>query len=143
MEISAQRVLIVVDDPRVREALAECVASAGFEVATAGDMNQGLEHLRARLPVAVLVGMSWRRPEGYSFLAAMRRDRRAANIPVISVGGEHDAPREASQHHVLEDPFDLDEIAKVLHRICSRDLGSAAGDPARLLLAVAAKPASG
>jgi two-component system chemotaxis response regulator CheY len=136
-------VLIVVDDPRVREALAECVASAGFEVATAGDMNQGLEHIRARLPVAVLLGMSWRRPEGYSFLAAMRRDRRAANIPVISVGGQHDAPREAPQHHVLEDPFDLDAIAKVLHRISARDSESTAGQPAGLLLAGAAKPASG
>lgn len=140
MEISAQRVLLVVDDPGIREALAECLASAGFEVATAGDVQRGLEYIRERLPVAVLVGVRSPGPEGSDFEAAMRQDRRAAGIPVISLCREEGARRATPLHQVLEKPFDLDEIARALHRISAPEVGSA---PTWLPASGAARPASG
>jgi len=139
VEISAQRELLVSDDPGIREALAECLASAGFEVATAGDVQGGLEYIRERLPVAVLVGMRSPGPEGHGFLAAMGRDRRAAGIPVIVLCGGEEGRAGTAQHQVLDKPFDLDEIARALHRISAPDVESAAG-PAWLPAAGAAKP---
>jgi len=139
VEISAQRVLLVVDDPGIREALAECLASAGFEVATAGDVQGGLEYIRERLPVAVLVGMRSPGPEGHGFQAAMRRDRRAAGIPVISLCGGEEARAGTAENQVLEKPFDLDEIARALHRISAPDVESAA-QPTWLPAAGAARP---
>lgn len=139
MEISAQRVLLVVDDPGIREALAECLASAGFEVATAGDVQGGLEYIRERLPVAVLVGIRSPGPEGRGFQAAMARDRRAAGIPVIALCGGEEARAGTAQHQVLDKPFDLDEIARALHRISAPDREPATR-PAWLPAAGAAKP---
>lgn len=109
--------LIVEDDRGLREALAECIASMGFEVDAAADGLEGIEKLRAPpLPAAVLLDMGLPGLDGDGFLRAMRREERLAAVPVISMTAWHDPPTLPVHRH-LEKPFDLDEIAKLLARI--------------------------
>lgn len=114
------RVLIVEDDRGLREALAECIASMGFDVDSAADGPEGLEKLRTPpLPSAVLLDMGLPGLDGDAFLRAMRQEERLAGIPVISMTAWHEPPKLPVHRH-LEKPFDLDEIAKLLKEICSR-----------------------
>jgi chemosensory pili system protein ChpA (sensor histidine kinase/response regulator) len=113
------RVLIVEDDRGLREALAECIESMGFEVATACDGAEGLERLGAPdLPSAVLLDLGLPGLDGDGFLSAMRRDARVAGVPVISMTAFHEGPRLPVHRH-LEKPFDLDEIARLLRGLCA------------------------
>jgi CheY-like chemotaxis protein len=111
-----ERVLIVEDDARIREALAECVASLGVEVLTSADGAGGLAKLgRGRLPDAILLDLA-PRLGGRDFLGALRANPATAGIPVVAMsatGAAPDLPVSAS----LEKPFDLDELAKILTRL--------------------------
>jgi len=111
------RVLIVESDPRIREALAECVASLGFSVSTAQDGVEAVAQLRAgKPPVAVLLDMQLPMLNGNGVLHVMRGDPRTAAVPVIAltqVGESPLLPVDAQ----LRKPFDLDEIAKRLARL--------------------------
>ncbi len=112
-----RRVLIVEDDDGIREALAECVASMGVEVATARDGQDGLSVARAgSRPDAILLDLRMPRLDGHGFLSAVRADPALAGIPVIAMTAWHDQPR-LPVYAFLKKPFDLDELAKILGRL--------------------------
>ncbi len=117
MEGELERVLIVEGDVRIREALAECVASLGIEVLTSADPEGGLSELRpGRLPDAILLDLKVPRLEGSGFLGALRANPATADIPVVAMSTWGEAPR-APVRAYLEKPFDLDELAKILTRL--------------------------
>jgi CheY-like chemotaxis protein len=112
------RVLIVEDDRAIREALAECVATLGIEVVTAGDGVDGLAVLRqAPIPDAVLLDLRMPRLDGHGFLEAMHADPAVAAVPVICMSAWDDQPG-FPVHASLKKPFDLDELGKLLVRLC-------------------------
>ena len=118
MERVLERVLIVEDDAGIREALAECVASLGLEVATSPDGEDGLARIRAasrRLPDVILLDLRMPRLDGNGFLGALRADPATAGIPVVAMSA-CEAPR-LPVRAFLEKPFDLDELAKLLARL--------------------------
>ncbi len=111
-------VLIVEDDDGIREALAECVASLGLDVVTAGDGLEALERLRAGAtrPHAILLDLRMPRLDGHGLLTALVGEPGLSTIPVISMTAWNDRPRLPVRAH-LRKPFDLDELAKVLGRL--------------------------
>lgn len=112
------RVLIVEDDAGIRSALAECIASLGIEVLEAGDGIAGLEALRGEpLPCAVLLDMRMPRLDGNGFLGRLRADPRTAAVPVVSMTAWSERPAQPVYRHLAK-PFDLDEIARILARLC-------------------------
>jgi CheY-like chemotaxis protein len=117
LEDELGRVLIVEDDVRIREALAECIASLGIEVVTSADPESGLSELRpGRLPDAILLDLRIPRLEGSGFLRALKADPATADIPVVAMSTWGEEARHAVRA-VLEKPFDLDELAKILTRL--------------------------
>jgi CheY-like chemotaxis protein len=117
MEYELRRVLIVEDDACIREALAECIATLGIEVTTSPDGQDGLEKLRpGRLPDAILLDLRMPRLDGNGFLAALRANPATADIPVVVMTASHDKLH-GPVCAVLEKPFDLDELAKILTRL--------------------------
>ncbi len=117
MEYELRRVLIVEDDACIREALAECIASLGIEVITSPDGQDGLEKLRpGRLPDAILLDLRMPRLDGNGFLAALRANPATADIPVVIMTASHEKLH-GPVCAVLEKPFDLDELAKILTRL--------------------------
>ena len=74
------RVLVVDDEPMVREVLARYLATDGFEVETAVDGVDALERFSDRRPDLVLLDLMLPRLGG---LEVFRRMRAAADVPVI------------------------------------------------------------
>ena len=117
VEHELERVLIVADDASIREALAECVASLGIEVATSPDGRDGLAKLRGggALPDAVLVDLGTGRLDGRSFVEALRADAATSGITVVALNAPRGARRPPVRAAVAA--FDLDELAKILARL--------------------------
>jgi len=78
-------VLVIDDDPAVRDLLRRILAAEGFDVATAVDGQQGLERARALRPMAITLDVLMPRLDGWSMMSALQADPALASIPVIVV----------------------------------------------------------
>jgi len=111
--MALNRVLIIEDDAGIREALAECVASFEVTVTTACDGAEGLERLRAGpVPDAVLLDLRMARLDGDGVFAALAGDPALRETAVVAMTGSPDREK-VPVHAFLQNPFDLDELAKV------------------------------
>jgi len=82
------RVLVVDDDPDVREVLAEYLASKGFDVAQARGGEEALEHIRESCPEIVLLDITM---PGLSGVDTLRRIRAlSADTCVVMVSANAD-----------------------------------------------------
>lgn len=68
------RVLIVDDEPSIRQLIATMLTLEGFEVTTAPDGRAALEHARANAPDVVISDVRMPHMTGYGLLAALRSD---------------------------------------------------------------------
>jgi CheY-like chemotaxis protein len=77
------RILMVVDDPRVKSALSDFLLARGLEVVTPADGVGPLESLGAELPDAVLVDLAPHGPVTMDALARIRENRLFAGLPTF------------------------------------------------------------
>ena len=78
-------VLVVDDDPVVRDLLGRTLRAEGFGVATAVDGQQGLEQARKVQPIAITLDVLMPRLDGWSMMSALQADPELTGIPVIVV----------------------------------------------------------
>ena len=78
-----RRVLIVDDDPAVRDALVDVLADEGFIATAAADGAQALSWLRSQRDFAGVVLLDIMMPvmDGYAFLVAKENDPTIAEVP--------------------------------------------------------------
>ncbi len=124
------RILVVEDDPALRDALTEILEERGYQVDSAGNGRQALDTLGATpTPSAILLDLAMPVMDGWAFRAAQQRDPRLARIPTIVLsatlhaeGRSFDGPAPAA---AFAKPFDLNRLLEALRRVC--DGGAAAG----------------
>jgi two-component system phosphate regulon response regulator PhoB len=83
MESTKPKVLVVDDEPDAVELVAFNLAKAGFDVVTAEDGVAALAKARALLPDAIVLDIMLPQMDGLEVCRSLRRDSRAASIPVI------------------------------------------------------------
>jgi CheY-like chemotaxis protein len=114
----APLVLLVEDDPDLREMMSELIESQGVRVRAAKDGREGLEILRSGLrPQAVFLDQCMPRLDGASVLAAMVEDPALAAIPVVWMSGERREPPPPVAVR-LEKPFEVTDLAAILKSLC-------------------------
>lgn len=114
-----KRILVIEDDPDVREALAEALSVAGLDVVVALDGVEGLERLReGARPAAILLDLRLPRLGGEDFLREVRADPRFEHVPVITMtaGDDETDDREVLAH--LRKPFDLEDVRRLVLSLC-------------------------
>jgi CheY-like chemotaxis protein len=84
-DVSANSVLLVDDDPAIREILSMELAEAGFKAQHAEDGIDGLVKLRDELPKVIISDLQMPRMSGIEFIWVVRR--RFPSIPVIVLTG--------------------------------------------------------
>ena len=116
-------VLLVDDDPDLRESLQLVLEMNGFRVVSAQDGADALVKLgQDPRPRVVLLDLMMPGMNGAEFREKQLQDPKVRDIPVVLVTGQgaHRMPREAMQGAVLlQKPFDFDELCAVLDRLCS------------------------
>lgn len=92
-ESRKRRVLVVDDSLSVRKVCENHLREAGYEVDTAKDGLDGLEHMRRNPPDLVFTDLEMPRLNGFEMLGEMRRDPALAAIPAIFI-----TSRDAEKH---------------------------------------------
>jgi CheY-like chemotaxis protein len=80
------RILIVEDDPTLREFGKLLLLAQGYEVLCAEDGFEGLAALKQSLPDIIISDLRMPNMNGFEFLSVVRR--RFPGIPVIAISGE-------------------------------------------------------
>jgi len=109
------RLLVVDDEPQIREVFQSVLSTEGYEVRVAKDGFAALAQMRGALPDLIVTDLKMPNMSGFEFLSVVRR--RFPQIPTIAISGEFHPPVEPLG--VLADaffakPFRLEELlAKV------------------------------
>lgn len=114
-------VLVVDDDPDIRETLRDVIEAEGFTVVCASDGQKALDVLREGLrPSLVVLDLMMPTMSGWELLAAVRAERALADLPVavISASGARTAPPGATC--ALRKPIDLDTLIALVRDPLSR-----------------------
>jgi len=78
-------ILVVDDEPDVRQYLEMVLKDAGFQVVTAGDGEEAMERIRENKPDFISLDLVMPRKSGHRLLKELRRDRELSRIPVLIV----------------------------------------------------------
>ena len=111
--MTAQRVLVVDDDPVVREMLCEYLRQIGYEISVAGTAFEALGVMRAERPDAVLLDLNMPGPVGGAAVV----DQIAIHVPVVILTGSGDAEIAVRTLHAgafdfLMKPVDLKRLGE-------------------------------
>jgi len=135
--LTAMRVLVVDDDPAVRDSLRRSLAFNGYEVDVAGDGEEALRRLGAQRPDAVVLDVLMPRLDGLATCRALRAA--GDDVPVLMLTARDEvsdrvAGLDAGADDYLPKPFALEELLARLRALLRRTVRSAA-DEDRLRLA--------
>lgn len=124
------RVLIVEDDPDIREALADLMCSEGYQVELASDGAEAITLLeRGGLPCAVLVDLLMPGIVGQELLEYLRDDARLASVPVAIVSASPELAPDG--YRVFRKPLDLDALLRFVRTQCQDDARDVPAEDAR------------
>ncbi|MGC4119702.1 MAG: response regulator [Myxococcales bacterium] len=121
-------ILVVDDDPDIRETMLFVLEDAGYEVVTAANGAEALECLRKNAARLILLDLMMPVMDGWQFRAAQRNDPLIGEIPVVVLTGMGRAAREATALKAtacLEKPVDLEVLLSVAQQYC----GASRADP--------------
>jgi two-component system response regulator MtrA len=131
-------ILLVEDDPSIREVTALGLGAAGFSVTTAADGAEGLERWRADRPDLVLLDVMLPRLDGLEVCRAIRRESTTPIVMLTARGDTIDVVvgLESGADDYVRKPFEMPElVARVraaLRRRTADAEGDGAGDVVRL-----------
>lgn len=109
-------VLIVEDDPSIRQLLRDALEHEGLEVVTAGDGAEAIALAERRRPAAVILDMGLPLIEGPE-VAERIRDKYGDRVPFVVVTANHRIEEAASRIRAaryLAKPFDLADLVKAV-----------------------------
>ena len=118
------RILVVDDEPALRDALESSLAFEGYEVTTASDGVEALDTIAAGRPDLVLLDIMMPRMDG---LTAVRRLRaRGDNVPVLMLTardavGDRVTGLDVGADDYLAKPFELDELLARVRALLRRN----------------------
>jgi CheY-like chemotaxis protein len=108
------QVLVVDDDPDIRDTLREVIEAEGIRVSCVADGLAALVALRAGLrPSLVVLDLMMPVLSGWEVLAAIRADSRLADLPVAVVSASGVRPPEGATCF-LRKPIELDALIRLV-----------------------------
>jgi DNA-binding NarL/FixJ family response regulator len=123
--LMAGQVLLVDDEPGLREAVQAYLEDSGFAVDVAGNAQEGWQLLQQRLPDLVISDVMMPQVDGYQFLKQMREDPRFKTLPVVfltarGMTSDRIQGYQAGCDAYLPKPFDPDELVAIVENLLER-----------------------
>ena len=115
-------IMVIDDDPLIRDSLIDVLESHGYEAITAGDGAQALKRLQSDpLPALILLDLMMPVLDGRSFLERQQCDPRIAAIPVVLLTANRETPGLDTPAVVatLRKPMELRALLDTVNRCCA------------------------
>jgi CheY-like chemotaxis protein len=112
-ESNPKYILVVEDEPAIREAVADTLEFEGYRVEMAADGLQALAKVRATRPDAIVLDLMMPIMDGWTFLQHLRLDPQCGTTPVLVISAYRMLAETAPDLHVqgwLAKPFDLNVL---------------------------------
>jgi signal transduction histidine kinase/CheY-like chemotaxis protein len=115
---SAGTVLVIDDDPEVRQLLARMLGKDGFRVLEARDGEEGVASARRERPDVITLDVLMPGLDGWGVLAALKNDPAIADIPVVilSIMDERTLGYSLGAAEYLTKPIERAQLSAVLAR---------------------------
>jgi CheY-like chemotaxis protein len=123
-------VLIVDDDPVLRDVLSSLLAEDGWRVATAADGQAALAAIEHEKPLAIVLDLMMPRVDGFEVLRTVRGQPTTRDLPVIVVTAKDltDDDRErlsrSAEHVILKQAVPLEELRDQIRCLLSTHCGA-------------------
>tara|TARA_Y100001968_G_C19381827_1_gene730731 strand:+ start:578 stop:1306 length:729 start_codon:yes stop_codon:yes gene_type:complete len=119
------RVLLVDDEPGLRNAVQAYLEDEGFNVSTAVDGEDGWEQAQKTMPDVVISDVMMPRCDGYGLLERLRNDERLGGTPVIFLTAkgmtiDRTQGYTAGVDDYISKPFDPDELIARVRNVVRR-----------------------
>jgi CheY-like chemotaxis protein len=114
------RILVVDDDPAIRDVVADILAMSNYQVDTASNGAEALDCVRSLRPSAVLLDLMMPVMDGWEFLRHCRTEPPCAPVPVAIMSAARNASSvavELGAQGFLPKPFELDAVLDVVDRL--------------------------
>jgi two-component system, chemotaxis family, chemotaxis protein CheY len=115
-------ILVVDDEPDVREGLSLALEMEGYIVVQAANGQEALERLKNfdRLPLLIVLDLTMPILDGRGFLEQRARDRILADIPVIVVSGSKPDEVFSDVEAFLQKPVEIVRLLESISHIEAR-----------------------
>ncbi|MBE9093945.1 MAG: response regulator transcription factor [Microcoleus sp.] len=119
------RLLLVDDEPGLREAVQAYLEDSDFSVEVASNARDGWELLQQYNPDLVISDIMMPQVDGYQFLKQVREDPRYKALPVVfltakGMTGDRIQGYQAGCDAYLSKPFDPDELVAIVTNLLAR-----------------------
>lgn len=139
MAENSSKILLVDDEPGLRDAVQAYLEEEGFAVNVAASADEAWELLAKDPPDLVISDIMMPQVDGYQFLQRLREDERFQALPVVfltarGMTSDRIQGYEAGCDAYLPKPFEPDELVAIVKNLLSRRQAAAeaSGDDAKL-----------
>jgi CheY-like chemotaxis protein len=108
------KILVVDDDPAIRDGVAEILRAAGADVSLSDEGRKALELMEVWRPRLVLLDVSMAGMDGRAFREEQARRPELASIPVVVITGSREP--QIRGDGLLRKPFSRDELLAATSR---------------------------
>lgn len=117
----SKKILMVEDEPDIREAVRASLKSRGYLVVLAADGEEGLRKVKSEKPDLVLLDIVMPRLDGWQVLKAIRNDEATRALPVVMLTANRETSsliESQSQRATdyLMKPFDIEKLLSFINR---------------------------
>jgi CheY-like chemotaxis protein len=122
LDLSCRTILVVDDDPDVREAISDVLVEEGYRVTGARNGREALEQLRDHTrPSLILLDMMMPEMDGWRFRMELKKLPELASIPVVILsahGNVRDAALALGAADYLRKPLRIESLLEIAERYC-------------------------
>jgi two-component system KDP operon response regulator KdpE len=121
-------ILVVDDDPAIRESLSKELRAAGYTIHTAADGAEGARLFHSQAPDLVLTDLAMPRSDGFELIAAIRASSRVPMIVISVRGADADKVRalDLGADDFVTKPFSVEELLARVRAQLRRNAGQPA-----------------
>ena len=112
-------ILVVDDDPDIRDSLQEVLEDEGYTVNCVGNGREALEYLqRSPHPCVILLDLMMPVMDGWQFRREQKQNPSIADIPLIVITATGKRPVLIDADELVMKPLDLGRLFEAIERYC-------------------------
>ncbi|MBI5641135.1 MAG: sigma-54-dependent Fis family transcriptional regulator [Nitrospirae bacterium] len=119
MEINKGKILVIEDEKSMREVLRILLEEEAYEVTTASDGLEGIEHLKSSIFDLVITDVKMPKADGFEVLASVKEFSPHTIVIMVTAFGTTEAAIEAMKkgaYDYIHKPFKIDEIRLIVQK---------------------------